>query len=83
MRWHPPAPLPRAHQGPDRGATSKHQSGNRAFWCAVEGIKLAEEGRREKAMRWLGFCQGVCFALGYATVDDLKKMSMPDPEPAT
>jgi hypothetical protein len=55
-------------------------AGNRALWCAEEGIKLVDEGRREKAMRWLGFVQGVCYALGYASIDDLKTMSMPDPE---
>ena len=34
-----------------------------------------EEGRRDKAMRWLGFMQGVLWKMGLASVEDLKAMN--------
>jgi hypothetical protein len=33
--------------------------------------------RIEKAFRWLGFIQGVLYAHGLATVDELKNMNRP------
>lgn len=35
------------------------------------------EGRREKAMRWLGFLQGAVWAFGWYTVEQLGEMNMP------
>lgn len=37
--------------------------------------------RAEKAMRWLGFIQGVLWSAGDFNVDDLKTHSRPDREP--
>ena len=34
--------------------------------------------RREKRMRWLGFVQGVLYAIGMFSVDELKNHSRPD-----
>lgn len=39
---------------------------------------LLNEGRIEKAMRWLGFMQGALWAEGLFTLDDLKRHSRPD-----
>lgn len=36
--------------------------------------------RREKVMRWLGFCQGAVLCLGLCSLEDLKRQSMPDGE---
>lgn len=36
------------------------------------------QGRTEKAMRWLGFLQGVLWALGVFSIDELKDHSRPD-----
>ena len=36
---------------------------------------LIAEGKREKAMRWIGFIQGAFWALGDATLDALKAMN--------
>jgi hypothetical protein len=52
-----------------------------AFMCE-EGATYAE-GRREKAMRWLGFVQGALWAKGLATIDDLKSMNRPDEPPVS
>lgn len=46
------------------------------FMCE-EGSTYAE-GRREKAMRWLGFVQGALWAHGLAPIDELKNMNRPD-----
>jgi len=35
-------------------------------------------GKTDKAMRWLGWIQGVCYGLGEFSLKDLKEHSMPD-----
>ncbi len=35
--------------------------------------KFLDEGRKEKAFRWLGFIQGTLCAKGIYTIEDLKK----------
>jgi len=37
-----------------------------------EVLEFVAKGRREKAMRWLGFIQGVLWVCGLATIDELK-----------
>lgn len=39
---------------------------------------LVAEGRREKAMRWIGFIQGALWAWGEADLETLKRMNMAD-----
>lgn len=56
---------------------SGHRAASHALWCCREIRKMAGEGRREKAFRWLGFVQGVLFACGLATIDQLRAMNMP------
>lgn len=63
-------------------------SGNSAYFDRAQHLlfmcgqirELLGEGRREKVMRWLGFLQGVLWTDGYATLEELKRMNMPDPE---
>lgn len=43
-------------------------------------IKSDFENKQGKIFRHLGFLQGVMWALGLQTVDDLKKVNMPDNE---
>ncbi len=38
--------------------------------------EIIAEGRREKAMRWVGFIQGAYWVMGAADLEDLKKMNM-------
>lgn len=60
------------------GTDSEHL----AFMC-VEGATYAD-GRREKAMRWLGFVQGALWVGGDADIETLKGMNRPDePESST
>ncbi len=55
-----------------------HEMHKHLLWLAVNGRALVTKGRREKAMRWLGFCQGGLWGLGLADVEDLKNMNRPD-----
>jgi hypothetical protein len=43
----------------------------------LEGIKLVNENRIEKAMRWLGFVQGTLWAMGVRTIEEMKVENMP------
>jgi hypothetical protein len=49
------------------------------FMCQ-EAPKLVDEGEVEKAMRWLGFLQGVFWSDTEFTLDELKNHSRPDKE---
>lgn len=44
------------------------------MWMIAEALTWKEE-RKEKAMRWLGFIQGVLFTKGYYTIKELKEHS--------
>lgn len=39
---------------------------------------LLDEGRIEKAMRWLGFMQGALWSIDIFSLDELKDHSRPD-----
>lgn len=43
------------------------------LWLCVAGRQLVDEGRTDKAMRWLGFVQGCLFAVGISTIAELKE----------
>lgn len=55
------------------GAGAKH-----LMYCCGQIVLFIQEGRREKAMRWLGFVQGALWTLSVATIDELGKMNMPN-----
>jgi len=38
---------------------------------------LMDGGRRDKAMRWLGFVQGYLWSIGAAEIDDMKDDNRP------
>lgn len=46
-------------------------------WMVGEMDAFLNAGRREKFMRWLGFIQGVWWAGGYATVQELMAQNRP------
>jgi hypothetical protein len=46
-------------------------------YVCVEAQRFVDEGRIEKAMRWLGFLQGVLWESGEFSLDDLKNHSRP------
>lgn len=45
------------------------------LWMIVKSGEYIEEGRLDKAMRWLGFVQGVLWSCGYVSIDTLKEMN--------
>lgn len=47
-------------------------------WMIDEAEKLVDENRIEKAMRWLGFIQGVLWSMSFFSVDQLKVHNMPN-----
>lgn len=49
-------------------------------WMLSQAKVFNKEWKSDKAHRWLGFVQGVLVAEGFATVEDLKKVNMPDGE---
>lgn len=49
-----------------------------ALFMCDEIPALMEAGKREKAMRWLGYLQGALTAIGVLTLEEAKKMNMPD-----
>lgn len=51
---------------------------NHLAWMCKKGILLAEEGSLDKAFRWLGFVQGVLWALSIYPIHDLKNHNRPD-----
>lgn len=57
---------------PSTSSLLKHAS-----WMLPEAIKLVEERRLGKAMRWLGFVQGVLWSTWRCTIDELKNMNKP------
>lgn len=41
------------------------------LWCCRQAAKFVDEGRVEKAMRWLGFVQGSLWSHGIYRIEDL------------
>lgn len=50
----------------------------RAHWCCLQMHEMIDKDEREKAMRWLGWIQGVLCALKVYTVDDCRDHSRSD-----
>lgn len=48
------------------------------LWMCDEARQFIAQGRIEKAMRWLGFLQGMFYARGLFTIDQLGNHSRPD-----
>jgi hypothetical protein len=55
---------------------SVNTAGHLLYMCEM-GKSLVINGRTEKAMRWLGFLQGVVWARGIASIDGMKHWNMP------
>lgn len=57
-----------------------HEQVQHLHWMVLEAKKFIEEGRIEKAMRWLGFLQGALWAFKMRTIEEMKKDNMPKDE---
>jgi hypothetical protein len=49
-------------------------------WMLAEAIRFYEQGKPQKANRWLGYVQGVMAAMCYASLEELKRANMPEGE---
>lgn len=49
-------------------------------YCCEQIEVFVNEGRIEKAMRWLGWVQGVLFCLGTVSLQEGAEMNMPRPD---
>lgn len=47
------------------------------YMCQEIGNLIAEQ-RHDKVMRWLGFVQGALWAHNWATIEELKRLNMPE-----
>ena len=63
------------NHAPYLGALRQNQ--HLKFMCE-EAQRFVDQGRIEKAMRWLGFIQGWFWKSGIFSLDDLKNHSRPD-----
>lgn len=50
------------------------------LWMCETATGFVDDGRTDKAFRWLGFIQGVLWADGSQTLEQLKNDSRPDGE---
>lgn len=57
--------------------TQDYDVGAHATWMCAKIRTMVVEERREKAMRWLGFVQGVIFSLCLAPVDHIEDVNRP------
>lgn len=72
--------------GKESGFDAKERSGENlsipqhiehAMWMTKQASEFAWS-RREKAMRWLGYVQGVLAVVGLSSVEKMKRWNMPD-----
>lgn len=54
--------------------------GHLAYMATAAVHELIPAGKVEKAMRWLGFIQGVLVCRGVFKLEDVKRHSMPEDE---
>jgi hypothetical protein len=52
------------------------------LWMCRAACRFIDEGRVEKAMRWLGFLQGMFYARGTFSIQELGEHSRPDELPS-
>lgn len=66
---------------PIRGADKAHLFDriNHLTWMCIEARSFVDQGRLEKAMRWLGFIQGAFWAFCLDTVENMKLDNTPEP----
>jgi hypothetical protein len=60
---------------PDETQAARH-----ILWMCGEVRKFLQDGRHEKAHRWLGFIQGVLWKLGHYTISDMRGHNTSRPE---
>jgi len=75
-----PAQLPSWSASKKMSDLDSHERIKHYKFMCIEAQKFVDEGRIEKAMRWLGFMQGVLWHSSHFTLDELKEHSRPKEE---
>ncbi len=57
---------------------SKERNPGHLLWLCHNAVELVDQGKVEKAMRWLGFVQGAMWMMGLCTIAELRTISRPD-----
>ncbi len=60
-------------------ATSRLRALEHLKWMTTKALTWGPEGA-EKMNRWLGFVQGALWAMGFATIDELREVNRPAPK---
>lgn len=63
---------PHSEMAPFHESDSMRQWLRHAAWMCRETMTFTEENEIEKAMRWLGFIQGVFAVYGYRSIDEMR-----------
>jgi hypothetical protein len=63
---------------PDEVTPTDYQRRAHLRWMCGAGKALVDEGRIEKAMRWLGFVQGALWGMGLVTIECMKLVNKPE-----
>ncbi len=50
----------------------KYDALNQAYWMCQEARKLIRQGRWSKALRWIGFIQGLVWICGLQSITEIK-----------
>jgi len=58
----------------------KEEGLSHARWMSLRMIELVDQGRIEKAFRWLGHIQGLLVAYGVYSINEVKEHSRPTEE---
>lgn len=82
LRNEPPLPISEKQLDPPQysekaGGVGPVRGMSHVMWMCVEAQKFVAEGRIEKAMRWLGFIQGVLWMGNTRTLNELRDDSKP------
>ena len=67
-----PYPNPDARVGGSVYRGAKYDALNEAYWMCQEARKLIRQGRWSKALRWIGFIQGLVWICGLQSISEIK-----------
>lgn len=67
-----PYPNPDARVGGSVYRGAKYDALNEAYWMCIEARKLIRQGRWSKALRWIGFIQGLVWMCGLQSITEIK-----------
>jgi hypothetical protein len=67
-----PYPNPDARVGGSVYRGAKYDALNEAYWMCQEARKLIRQGRWSKALRWIGFIQGLVWMCGLQSISEIK-----------